>query len=251
MHAILFLQVFVSNDNFQRSSFSKESDEDEDTDNTQVEGDSVEGRKPKASRYFVTLFVTLEEVGKKFYKNFTSGPYNLNTVNELIKRSKDYEKTSTKIFKANQRANEAIKEQKVAEDRAKQLEKEKTDLEARVKELEGKMETISKEKTAALEEVKTKDKKIKNLQVQWIDLQGVEDKEVILGNLRDAVETILETMKEVPTKEKKMTSFTQLADQVKGDYERVLKEHRDDFELFKASLLSETAAPTTSSRSSS
>ncbi|KAL3688421.1 hypothetical protein R1sor_014730 [Riccia sorocarpa] len=128
--------------------------------------------------------------------------------------------------------------------------KEKTNVEARVKELKAKMETISKEKTAALEEVKKKDKKINNLQVQWINRQEVEDKDVILGNLRDAFETIYKAMKEVPMKEKKKISFTQLADQVKGDYENLLKEHRGDFELFKTSLLSETAAPTTSGRSS-
>ncbi|KAL3679913.1 hypothetical protein R1sor_022869 [Riccia sorocarpa] len=36
------------------------------------------------SRYFVTPFATLEEVGKKFFKSFTPGPDHLNTVNELI-----------------------------------------------------------------------------------------------------------------------------------------------------------------------
>ncbi|KAL3693769.1 hypothetical protein R1sor_007420 [Riccia sorocarpa] len=105
------------------------------------------------------------------------GPDHLNTVNELIKRSKDYKKTSSKIFKANQRANEANEEQKKGEERAKQLEKEKTSLDARMKELEEKMDTISKEKTVLIEDGKKKDKKIKNLQVQWIDRQEVKDKE--------------------------------------------------------------------------
>ncbi|KAL3678179.1 hypothetical protein R1sor_021135 [Riccia sorocarpa] len=136
------------------------------------------------TRYFVTPFVTLEEVGKKFYKNFTPGPDHLNTMNELIRRSKDYEETSAKIFKANQRAIEAKEDQKEADERVIQLEKEKTNLEARVKELKEKMEIISKEKTASIEDGKKKDKKIKNLQVQWIDCQEVEDKEVILGNLQ-------------------------------------------------------------------
>ncbi|KAL3676047.1 hypothetical protein R1sor_025995 [Riccia sorocarpa] len=141
-----------------------------------------------------------------------------------------------------------------AENKMKHLEKEKTDLEVRVNlELEGKLETVEKEnfKTTALEEAKTKDMKIKNLQVEWIDRQAVEDKEVIVGNLRDEVQTILEAMKTVQMKDKKKTSFTQLATQVKGDFENLLKEHRDDFEHFRASLLSETEAPSTSGKSSS
>ncbi|KAL3694642.1 hypothetical protein R1sor_008293 [Riccia sorocarpa] len=179
------------------------------------------------TRYFVTPFVTLEEVGKKLFKNFTPGPDHLN------------------------RANEANEEKKVALEYAKHKDVEKASLEDRVKELEGKIETIEKEKASLIEEGKKKDKKIKNLQVEWIDRQEVEDKEVILGNFRDSVEFILKSLKEVPTKEKKKISFNQLAEQVKGDYENVLKEHRGDFERFRASLLSETEAPTTSGGKSS
>ncbi|KAL3685347.1 hypothetical protein R1sor_003369 [Riccia sorocarpa] len=119
-----------------------------------------------------------------------------------------------------QRANEANEEKKVALEYAKHKDVEKASLEDRVKELEGKIETIEKEKASLIEEGKKKDKKIKNLQ-------------------------------EVPAKEKKKISFNQLAEQVKGDYENVLKEHRGDFERFRASLLSETEAPTTSGGKSS
>ncbi|KAL3679636.1 hypothetical protein R1sor_022592 [Riccia sorocarpa] len=203
------------------------------------------------TRYFVTPFVTLKEIGKQLFKNFTPGPDHLNMVNELIRRSNEWQESTAKVFKAQQRANEANEEKKVALEYAKHKEQEKISLEDRVKELEGKIETIEKEKTSLIEEAKKKDKKIKNLQVEWIDRQEVEDKEVILGNLRDSVESILATLKEVPAKEKKKISFNQLAEQVKGDYENVLKEHRGDFERFRASLLSETEAPTTSGGKSS
>ncbi|KAL3679291.1 hypothetical protein R1sor_022247 [Riccia sorocarpa] len=192
------------------------------------------------TRYFVTPFVTLEEIGKKFYKNFTPGPNHLNTVNELIRRSNEWQESKAKVFKTQQRANESKEEQRVAAEYAKYMEKEKERFEAQVKELEGKIETIEKEKTTLIEEGKKKDKKIKNLQVEWIDRQEVEDKEVILGNLRDSVESILAALKEVPAKDKKKIFFNQLAEQVKGDYENVLNEHRGDFERFRASLLSET-----------
>ncbi|KAL3685345.1 hypothetical protein R1sor_003367 [Riccia sorocarpa] len=203
------------------------------------------------TRYFVTPFVTLEEVGKKLFKNFTPGPDHLNVVNKLIKRSNEWQESNAKLFKAQQRANEANEEKKVALEYTKHKDVEKASLEDRVKELEGKIETIEKEKASLIEEGKKKDKKIKNLQVEWIDRQEIEDKEVILGNLRDSVELILTSLKEVPAKEKKKISFNQLAEQVKGDYENVLKEHRGDFERFRASLLSETEAPTTSGGKSS
>ncbi|KAL3700636.1 hypothetical protein R1sor_018658 [Riccia sorocarpa] len=157
----------------------------------------------------------------------------------------------TRYFVTPFQANEANEEKKVALEYAKHKEQEKISLEDRVKKLEGKIETIEKEKASLVEEDKKKDKKIKNLQVEWIDRQEVKDKEVILGNLRDSVESILATLKEVPAKEKKKICFNQLAEQVKGDYENVLKEHRGDFERFKASLLLETEAPTTSGRKSS
>ncbi|KAL3701653.1 hypothetical protein R1sor_019675 [Riccia sorocarpa] len=203
------------------------------------------------SRYFVTPFVTLEEVGKKFFTSFTPGPDHLNTVNELIRRSNEWEDLSSKLFKTTERTNKIEEEKRVALEYAKHKDNEIVNLKSRVKELEGKIETIQKEKTTLIEEGKKKDKKIKKLQVQWIDRQEVEDKEVILGNLRDAVESILGELKEAPAKEKKKIAFTQLAEQVKGDYENVLKEHRDDFERFRTSLLSEIVAPTTSDRSSS
>ncbi|KAL3677169.1 hypothetical protein R1sor_027117 [Riccia sorocarpa] len=166
-------------------------------------------------------------------------------------RSNEWQESNAKLFKAQQRANEANEEKKVELEYAKHKDVEKASLEDCVKELEEKIEMIEKEKTNLITEGKKKDKKIKNLQVEWIDRQEVEDKEVILGNLRDAVESILGTLKETPAKEKKKTSFTQLAEQVKGDYENVLKEHCDDFERFRTSLLSDTEAPTTSGRSSS
>ncbi|KAL3689022.1 hypothetical protein R1sor_015331 [Riccia sorocarpa] len=203
------------------------------------------------SRYFVTPFVTLEEVGKKFFKSFTPGPDHLNTVNEMIRRSNEWEDLSSKLFKTTERTNKIEEEKRVALEYAKFKDIEMENLASRVKELEGKIETIQKEKTTLIEEGKKKDKKIKKLQVQWIDRQEVEDKEVILGNLRDAVESIPGELKEIPAKEKKKIAFTQLAEQVKGDYENVLKEHRDDFERFRTSLLSETEAHTTSGRSSS
>ncbi|KAL3676696.1 hypothetical protein R1sor_026644 [Riccia sorocarpa] len=159
------------------------------------------------SRYFVIPFATIEEVWKKLYQNFTLGPDHVNTMNELLKHLKDYAEHSGQLMKAHQRANKAQEDAKAAETKMKEMEKEKTDLEARMKELEEKMDVISKEKEAALEETKTKDMKIQNLQVQWIDRQEVEDKEVIIGNLRDAIQTILDAMKEVPMKDKKKTSF--------------------------------------------
>ncbi|KAL3677885.1 hypothetical protein R1sor_020841 [Riccia sorocarpa] len=203
------------------------------------------------SRYFVTPFATLEEIGKKFYKNFTPGPDHLNTVNELVKRLKEWEELTPKLFKATQRTKTAEEEKRVALEYEKLKDQEKASLEDRVKKLEGKVEAIEKEKVSLVEEGKKKDKKIKNLQVQWIARQEVEDKEVILGNLRDAVKTILANLKETPAKEKKKIAFAQLAEQVKGDYETVLKKHRNDFERFRTSLLSETAALSTSGGKSS
>ncbi|KAL3679912.1 hypothetical protein R1sor_022868 [Riccia sorocarpa] len=165
-----------------------------------------------------------------------------------IRRSSEWEDSSSKLFKTTERTNKIEEEKRVALEYAKFKDIEMANLESRVKELEGKIETIQKEKITLIEEGKKKDKKIKKLQVQWIDRQEVEDKEVILGNLRDAVESILGELKEAPAKEKKKIAFTQLAEQVKGDYENVLKEHRDDFERFRTSLLSETEAPTTSGK---
>ncbi|KAL3690265.1 hypothetical protein R1sor_016574 [Riccia sorocarpa] len=158
---------------------------------------------------------------------------------------------SDKIMKSHQRGEKAKEDAALALDRVKQLEKEKKDLGARVKELEEKTEIVSKEKETALEGLKTKDTKIRNLQVQWIDRQEVEDKEVIIGSFRDEIQTILDAMKTVPMKDKKKVSFAQLTEQLKGDYDNLLREHREDFEHFKGRFLSDTETPSTSPRSSS
>ncbi|KAL2623702.1 hypothetical protein R1flu_003907 [Riccia fluitans] len=39
------------------------------------------------SKYLVTIFARLEEVGTKFYANFEHGPYHLNTLNDLTNQS--------------------------------------------------------------------------------------------------------------------------------------------------------------------
>ncbi|KAL3680042.1 hypothetical protein R1sor_022998 [Riccia sorocarpa] len=180
-----------------------------------LEKKKAEGKEQKA----ILLTKILEDGSwEEALQELHARPNHVNTVNELIKRSKDYEEHSNKIMKAHQESHRAKESMIMAENKTKKLEKEKANLEVRMKELKGKLEIVEKEKTTALKEAKTKDAKIMSLQVQWIDRQEVEDKQMIVGNLRDEVQTILDAMKAVPMKDKKKTSFTQLAAQMKGDY---------------------------------
>ncbi|KAL3677889.1 hypothetical protein R1sor_020845 [Riccia sorocarpa] len=220
------------------------------TSKEEVNKDKAEEEESEGMEKEAELLTQIIEDGPSQVHTSTPRPsVSINLIADYLSRY--FEELTPKLFKATQRTKTAEEEKRVALEYAKLKDQEKASLEDRVKELEGKVEAIEKEKVFLVEEGKKKDKKIKNLQVQWIARQEVEDKEVILGNLRDAVETILANLKETPAKEKKKIAFAQLTEQVKGDYETVLEEHRDDFERFRTSLLSETAVPSTSRGKSS
>ncbi|KAL3692165.1 hypothetical protein R1sor_005816 [Riccia sorocarpa] len=182
------------------------------------------------TKYLMPTFAAIEEEGRLMYRKFEAGPDHLNAATEIIRRAR--------IFDGLE------KDKKELQDIVKTKDE-------RMKKLESEFKALKIAKAAQDEELKEKDTKITNLQVQWIDRREVEEKEAAIGSLRDALNEIYETMKtEFPSKEEKKSRLQKLADRTKGDYEGILREYRDDFREFKHRLLLKTNAPTTSGRSS-
>ncbi|KAL3684194.1 hypothetical protein R1sor_002216 [Riccia sorocarpa] len=217
------------------------------------------------TKYLMPTFSVIEEEGRLMYRKFEVGPDHLNTATEIIRRARIFGEnmaTEMKLRTALRKQKEQVKKGNETieehEDTIDELEKDKKELQdmvktkdERLKKLESEFEALKIAETAQDEELKVKDTKITNLQVQWIERREVEEKEAAIGSFRDSLKEIYETMKaEYPSKEEKKSRLMQLADRTKGNYEGILREYRDDFGEFKRRLLSKTDAPTTSGRSS-
>ncbi|KAL3692481.1 hypothetical protein R1sor_006132 [Riccia sorocarpa] len=142
------------------------------------------------AKYLMPTFAAIEEERRLMYRKFEAGPDHLNATTELIRRARIFgENMATKMkLRTNLRKQ---KEQDIVKTK-----------DERLKKLESEFETLKIAKTAQDEELKAKDTKITNLQVQWIDRREVEEKEAAIRGLRDALNEIYEAMKaEYPSKE--------------------------------------------------
>ncbi|KAL3678543.1 hypothetical protein R1sor_021499 [Riccia sorocarpa] len=217
------------------------------------------------TKYLMPTFAAIEDEGRLMYKEFEAGPDHLNAATEIIRRARIFGENAVTEFKLRtllrkqkdevRERNKTIDEQGDTIDRLEKDKKELQDVvkmkDEHMKKLESEFEALKIAKAAQDEEMKAKDTKITNLQVQWIERREVEEKEAAIGSLRDSLKEIYEAMKtEFPSKDEKKSRLQKLADRTKGDYEGILREYRDDFGEFKRHLLSKIDAPTTSGRSS-